>query len=284
MNYKEQYDSRQRVVYGRNADNLQVGYQSFGDVFLNIPVVVTQVDSNNSQKQIYCVNIFNISTRGFYYEKKFMTEAKLIYNATTENFHWVAIGEGDPQLSASDSSYHLEYGKITNDLNRSTINFKSGWAENPIVLCQILTSGWDRLYTIEVFNVNLTKFEYTKKYVSSPPNTIELAATESFYYLAIGKLKTPVSDSTKIKYGIIPADNKNYKSSLSFPSAFSNSSNCAVFGQIICLSPPPYGLYYFQTDGTTNQMFNYQKSFVSGGIANIRYATSESCNWIALGP
>jgi hypothetical protein len=98
------------------------------------------------------------------------------------------------QVGISDLS-SISYNKVTvqGTPAKGSIVFPSPYIKKPIVFTQIIGGGAsiDNLYSIQVYNVSLTGFDYKKNMVSNLKigsmisAQLNDAATEQFYWMAI---------------------------------------------------------------------------------------------------
>ena len=83
--------NRPQVEVGANADGTHSGFQSFSVAFERAPRVVCQMLSN-SNTITQTINIYSVSTSGFYYRKfQIDSSTNSASTSSSSNFHWMAI-------------------------------------------------------------------------------------------------------------------------------------------------------------------------------------------------
>ena len=100
----------------------------------------------------------------------------------------IGANEHYPMLQSASALQFTASGTNTDGTHTGTQSFPVTFTTAPIVVAQMISGSAGDAFIINVYNVSTTGFEYKKFYGVTSTNTINTAATENFYYIAMGRV------------------------------------------------------------------------------------------------
>lgn len=101
------------------------------------------------------------------------------------NFQGQNIIPSTPGQNGVKVLFGLQLGSATT--NTGTVNFSTQFSSPPIVLANILNQAQTSLFTIDIYNITTTTFQYAKYYYNTGASGgVSASNSENFNWVAIG--------------------------------------------------------------------------------------------------